>query len=74
MNIANLSAAKHYTHGCTDAAIFQWADGEAVATCTAVTNCENCWQVGHGVGHLYFEIGDKMVVAELLSHPHREDD
>ena len=74
MNTIILSASSHHTHGCTDVATFEWQDGETVATCTTVTNCHNCWQVGHDAGHLYFEVGDKMVVTELLAHPHREED
>lgn len=61
-----LNMAQFSNHGCEDTASFQSTDG-ITAVCTDSTSCHNCWQVGHDGDHCFFQVGDVVSVAELLS-------
>jgi len=59
------SGAANYSHGCEDSATFQLCEsGQWLVT--AITDCGNCWQVGHDNDHSCgYVVGQEVSTEDL---------
>ena len=55
------------THGCCDYAvgkIISVVPGKVTLEITEAESCGSCWQVGHDADHLFYSVGQKVVIEK----------